>query len=259
MRSEYFTVRSGAFDLAAVVDWPDARPAPVPAVICCHGFTGNRFETRRLYVLLAQRLTKLGIAVMRFDHRGCGESSGDFIDFTAEGLLEDLDAALGAFIALPGVDTSRTGLMGYSLGGASCSYLMHRRPGFVCASYWAPVARPDIIRERFETTYPDFSGTAERGYFDYFGFRVNARYFETVGQVLRPLDWAAGFRGPVLFLHGDADEIVRPDQSRQYAERRAHPGDHLEFLAGADHGFTDSGTIGLLLEKTAAWHSRQLL
>ncbi|MFA0780897.1 MAG: hypothetical protein RJAPGHWK_002418, partial [Candidatus Fervidibacter sp.] len=50
----------------------------VPAVAMCHGFTGNRIEAHRLFVKAARHFVQHGIAVLRFDFRGSGESEGDF-------------------------------------------------------------------------------------------------------------------------------------------------------------------------------------
>ena len=49
---------------------------PHPAVMILHGFTGQRIEPHRLFVKLARQLVAAGIAALRFDFRGSGESEG---------------------------------------------------------------------------------------------------------------------------------------------------------------------------------------
>jgi len=46
--------------------------AIAPAVVLCHGFTGQRIESHRLFVKMARDLAAHGIAALRFDFRGSG-------------------------------------------------------------------------------------------------------------------------------------------------------------------------------------------
>lgn len=262
MLREFMTFRSGRYNLAATIDLPDkvaiaaAKGEPplrrVPGVIFCHGFTGHRIESRRMYARLGAQLASQGILCMRFDHRGCGESQGDFVDFTPEGMLEDLDCALEAFLSLMYVDQAHLAVVGYSLGGTSASYILDRHPDFVTAVLWAPVGQPEIIRERI-SQLPGFEGYAERGYYDLSGFRVSREYLDGVGQVMKPVEWARGFKGPILFLHGEDDEVVVPGQSDRFVSARGNAADRLVRIPGADHGFSTAANIDFLLERSRQW------
>jgi alpha-beta hydrolase superfamily lysophospholipase len=250
---------SGQFNLQATLDLPDASQCaaapgatPVPAVLFCHGFTGHRLESRRSYARLGAMLASEGIASFRFDHRGCGESDGDFVDFTPAGILEDLDAALTAFLSITNLDLARTAVVGYSLGGCSASYLLYKRPQFVTAALWAPVARPEIIRDRL-AQYPNFAGYETRGYMDYGGFRVSRHYLDDVGQTLKPLEWIREYGKPVLFLQGADDDIVKPEQTERFLAARNNSNDVAEYIPGADHGFTTADNFDTVLSRTYDW------
>jgi hypothetical protein len=93
------------------------RGGPFPGVLFCHGFTGNRVEPQRLFLEFARRLTRQGLAVLRFDFGGHGESEGAFQDLTLTGELQDVKAAWDHLGACPKVDASRRALLGFSLGG----------------------------------------------------------------------------------------------------------------------------------------------
>jgi alpha-beta hydrolase superfamily lysophospholipase len=257
MGKEIVSLTSDAFELVGFWDFPARRP-PWPAVICCHGFTGHHVEARRLYARLARMLAETGIAVFRFDHRGCGDSSGDFVDFTPDGFLEDLDAADRFFTADPRIAMDSLAVVGYSLGGISASYLLHRHPEWRTGVLWAGVARPEIIRDRL-AQYPAFQGYAERGYMDYGGFRISKAYIDEIGTRTKPVDWLKGFPGPVLFCHGEEDEIVRPEQSYRFLSARNKPSDKLILFPGADHGFSNCETIDALLSSTVTWLKSKLL
>ncbi len=89
-----------------------------PAVVMCHGFAGQKIGKYRIYVLIAQRLAEMGIASLRFDFRGSGESEGNFADMTIESEVSDVQKCLEFVRNHPNIDSSRIGLLGNSFGGA---------------------------------------------------------------------------------------------------------------------------------------------
>ncbi len=76
----YTSFASAGETVAAVLHVPESTPAP--GVIMCHGFTGHKAETHRLFVHTARDFAAHGLAVLRFDFRGSGDSAGDFRDMT---------------------------------------------------------------------------------------------------------------------------------------------------------------------------------
>lgn len=94
-----------------------ASDEPVPAVLMLHGFASYRDEVGDMYKRLAAELAERGIGSLRIDFRGWGESEGGMENSTVVGMVED--AALGyAYLSgLDFVDTSRLGVIGFSLGG----------------------------------------------------------------------------------------------------------------------------------------------
>jgi len=59
--------------LAVVLHVPESS-APAPCVVACHGLGASKDSDK--YLLLAEALPAAGLALARFDFRGCGESSG---------------------------------------------------------------------------------------------------------------------------------------------------------------------------------------
>ena len=70
-----------------------------PVVLLIHGFTGNRHESvsksapKGKFALLASKLSEVGIASLRIDMRGSGQSAGSLENITAFTELEDAIAA----------------------------------------------------------------------------------------------------------------------------------------------------------------------
>jgi uncharacterized protein len=87
----------------------------VPGVVVLHGAAGP-LRSARLYDHLREGLPRIGFAVLAFDRRGTGKSSGDpSVDY--EALAADAVAGQKALGGVPGVDPKRIGFWGISQGG----------------------------------------------------------------------------------------------------------------------------------------------
>ncbi len=110
---------SGA-KLAGTLTIPEG-PGPFPAVVLISG-SGQQNRNEELlghkpFLVLADYLTRQGIAVMRYDDRGVGGSTGDLIVMTTETNADDALAVLRKIRSHPKIDPLRTGLLGHSEGG----------------------------------------------------------------------------------------------------------------------------------------------
>ena len=117
---------------------PEARK--LPAVLLCHGFTGTKVESHRIFVKLAQLLEEFQLVTLRFDFRGSGDSEGDFSQMTLEGEISDARAALDYLQTLPEVDPNRLGILGLSMGGAVAATLSGRDQRISACALWSAVA-----------------------------------------------------------------------------------------------------------------------
>ena len=100
-------------ELSAFLELP-ADTRPYAYAIFAHVFTGNKSLTATRHI--ARGLTQNGIAVLRFDFTGLGESEGDFADTNFSSNVKDLLAAanfLEENYEAPSI------LIGHSLGGAA--------------------------------------------------------------------------------------------------------------------------------------------
>jgi len=112
---EHTTIPCGDIALEAVWHFPEAK-GPLPAVVVCHPHPlhGGNMSSNVVFGI-CQALAERGIAALRFNFRGVGESGGEFGEGIGE--QEDAKAALDFVIAREGIDKERIGLAGYSFGG----------------------------------------------------------------------------------------------------------------------------------------------
>lgn len=224
--------------------------AKAPAVAMCHGFTGNRIETHRLFVKMARCLAANGIAALRFDFRGSGESEGDFEQVTVSGEIDDALAALAFLRQQPEVDDNRIGLIGLSLGGcvAACAAARDRR--VKALALWAAVAD---LQEVFADRWGELVQQAleTQGWFDYGGWKISKAFYDDALQV-DPLREGLRYDGAALIVHGTNDEVVPVDHAHRYHAAFRYT-KRLHLIEGADHTFARTDWEGELFAVTLNW------
>ncbi|MGA1224057.1 MAG: alpha/beta hydrolase family protein [Phycisphaerales bacterium] len=101
-------------------DSPLAREGRVPAVVLVTGSgPQNRDEEllgHRPFAVIADALARAGVAVLRYDDRGVGASTGTFAGATTLDLASDADIASEWLKRQPGIDPARVGMIGHSEG-----------------------------------------------------------------------------------------------------------------------------------------------
>jgi pimeloyl-ACP methyl ester carboxylesterase len=119
-RAEEVTFANGDISLAGTLTLPEGA-GPHPAVVLITGSgPQNRDEEvfgMRPFRLLADHLTRSGIAVLRYDDRGVGGSTGNVQFATTADFADDVLAGVTLLTSRPDIDAARIGLMGHSEGG----------------------------------------------------------------------------------------------------------------------------------------------
>lgn len=107
-------------ELAGTLTVPEGE-GPFPAALLISGSgPQDRDETimdHRPFRVLADHLTRQGIAVLRFDDRGIGASTGDFGTATSADFATDVAAGVAYLSSRAEIDATRIGLIGHSEGG----------------------------------------------------------------------------------------------------------------------------------------------
>lgn len=203
-----------------------------PAVIICHGFTGNRNE--KMLISVADSLQARGIASVRFDFNGHGQSEGAFEDMTVINELEDVGKILKYVENLEFVD--RIGILGHSQGGLVTGLAA---PAFgaerlSCAVLMAPAANIHEGALAGNLLGVDFDPVNPPATISVWSHTVGLGYLKTA-QMLPVFEEAAKYTGPACIIHGTADTAVPCISGQKYDA--AMPCSELHLLDGFDHGF----------------------
>jgi putative redox protein len=236
--------------LAARLELPDGTPRAYAVFAHCFTCGKDNLAASRI----SRALTEGGLAVLRFDFTGLGESGGDFSETTFTSNVGDLVRAAGYLrehFRAPSV------LIGHSLGGAAVLAAAHQVPETRAVVTIAAPADPAHVVESFRASRAEIeaNGSAEvclggRR------FRIRREFLDDVAAQPQ-LDRIRKLGVPLLVLHSPTDRTVGVDNARVIFEAARHPKSYVA-LDGADHLLTDRAQAGYTGEMLLAWVQRYL-
>lgn len=154
-------------EVVATVVEPQAD-GPVPAVLMLHGFGSLRDEVGNMYQRLAAELGERGIASIRIDFRGWGESGGGMENSTVVGMVEDAATAYEYLTGLDFVDPAQIGVIGFSLGGRIAVVSAGQHPEwYQSMALWSTGGNisPDFLgQEALDTAQAEGQATIDLGF-----------------------------------------------------------------------------------------------
>lgn len=234
---------------------PQTFKQPVPGVVFFHGFTGNRMEAHWIFVKCSRALVQAGIASLRFDFYGSGESDGEFREASLSREIADGRAAVAFVRAQTEIDPARVGLLGLSLGGAVAATLASSvRPATVVL--WSAVAHTARLRELAKKLARKIPG--KPGAVEYDARELSPRLVDDVLKV-EPIRHLARFKGPTLIIHPEKDESVPVSHARDFFQAAGSTSKEMFIVPGADHVFSSVPWEQEVIARTVQWLERQLL
>ena len=236
--------------LAASLDFPQQVP-PRQYVIACHCFTCTR-QTLTI-ARLSRGLAQAGMAVLRFDFSGLGESEGDFSRTHFRSMLADIEGA-ARFLA-EHHQPARV-LVGHSMGGTAC--LAASQNGLAALNSLqslvtlASPARPAHILHHFGPAMPALRrgenaeiSVAGQAYPVTPGFVADVESYDMDRQM-------RGCDLPILAITAEKDELVAP-QAAQDMIAFSRGKSRIYQIEGADHLFSQRHHAEQLLQAVLEW------
>ena len=140
-----FSNLAAKVEIAGTLSLPKG-PGPFPAVLLIAGSgphdRDEELAGHRPFLIIADALTRKGIAVLRYDKRGIGGSTGSVDKSTTLDFAEDAQAAITYLKSRKEVDIKRIGLLGHSEGAMIAPYVANRSQDVAWLVLLAPPATP---------------------------------------------------------------------------------------------------------------------
>ncbi len=247
-------------DIPAVICIPKGD-GPFPIVVMLHGTGSDKSEAGGGYLLAAPALAEAGIASIRFDFIGNGESTADYIDYNFTSAVDDTNIAFAYAASLPRIDGHRAGVMGWSQGGTIALLAAGQNPAYKSVLCWAGA--------------PDLSGVADLEAYEI--AKENGFYeltFEWRSSLKLGLQWFDEAYGtdvlqvfsnstaPVLAINGALDTVVDPVNAQRIVDASRNNESEVLLIEGADHTFNiftgDMTAFDQLIGATVDWFVKTL-
>jgi putative redox protein len=203
--------------------------SPDAYAIFAHCFTCSKHT--KAVAAVSHALTRRGIAVLRFDFTGLGDSEGDFSDTTFSSNVADLITAaeyLEAHYAAPTI------LVGHSFGGTACLKAAVDLPGVKAVATIGSPFDPAHVQHLLGNSREEIKKSGEAA------VTLGGRPFRIKRQFLEDLDRAdmievlPKLNRALLVLHSPVDEVVGIDNAAQIYQAARHPKSFIS-LDTADH------------------------
>ncbi len=239
---------------------------PVPVVLICPGFAGNKCGKFRLFVSLGKQLAQAGIAVLRFDYRGSGDSEGEFSDITLEGKINDTLSCLDFLANDPLIDANRIGILGRSLGGAIAVLAARRHQHIKSLALWAPVFKSDpwqklwnAMKSKSLQGEPQINAANQALLKNLPANIPNLEFLKQFFSLQLDNELKELQHIPLLHIHGALDQVVHIEHAKDFENVRAGIGQsHFIRLPNSDHDFSDSADQLTILKETKQWYQQTL-
>lgn len=210
------------------------------ALVLLHGTGSSKDEVNGLYARLAQRLAAIGVASLRIDFAGTGDSPVDYRHYTLSSATRDAGAALDWLRAQPGIDAQRLGLVGASQGGLIAQLLAERVDGLRYLLLLSSVGDDGIgpFKPWFDQYYEQarVQGYATTTYDWRSPLDFPLQWFEEVRAQTALSDFGR-YHGALLAIAGDEDDVVPYASSIRLLKASGSRDASLVLIKGADHIF----------------------
>jgi len=238
--------------LAGLLETPPGGTTIARYALFAHCFTCGKdvAAASRISRALAAR----GIAVLRFDFTGLGNSDGDFANTSFSSNVQDL---LAAAAALAREYRAPELLIGHSLGGAAALTAASQLPDVKAVATIGAPSTAEHVRQLFAGEVDEIIRRGEST------VRIGLREFKVKRQFLEDLqahssaDYIRGLRKALVVFHSPVDDVVPLEEAARIYRAALHPKSFIS-LDEADHLLSRAEDAEYVAATLAAWASRYL-
>lgn len=256
-RREWATIDQKGKKLFAVLHRPldVARP---PLVLFFHGFASSKHGSNRCYVALSEALSREGIASLRCDFRGSGDSEGSLHHASFHDLMADALAILAYGHGVEGIDPERIGLFGSSLGGTLAVQTSAVTQRVRALALWSPVASGELWFRDFLMKYPELRHASPSDILNtYRRVHISPLFKEQFAQLFAYKTFGELHQIPILHMHGEKDTMVSIAHQEAF---RTCAGPNVRFLTypGEEHSLGYSPSLPEILQEVTHFFKEHL-
>jgi len=240
----YFPNENGD-ELAARLDRPDGSETAF--ALFAHCFTCSK--DLRAVGAISRALNRQGIAVLRFDFTGLGESEGDFADTNFSSNVEGLVAATRF---LEDEYESPRVLIGHSLGGAAVLQAAQRIESVQAVATVGAPYDPEHVTHHLEDAIDEIEEKGEaRITLAGRTFTIRKQFLDDLATT-RMKDTIGRLNRALLIFHSPVDKIVGVENAARIFKAAKHPKSFVS-LDDADHLLTDQADAEYVGVVLGAW------
>jgi putative redox protein len=200
-------------------------------------------------VRLCRFLAEQGIAVLRFDFAGLGESEGDFAETNFSSNVDDI---LGAFAFLSNEYQMPQLLMGHSLGGTAALVAASKLPALKGVATINSPCHPQHVKHHFTDVEHEIMGKGESDVLiEGRAFKIQKHFFDDLESYNMEMIFK-DINAALLVLHSPQDETVSVKNASYIFSMAHHPKSFIS-LDNADHLITKELDAQYAARVIAAW------
>ena len=235
MNTERVSFDSEGQRVAGILHLPEEKNPP--CVIASHGLLSSKESEK--YIAMGETLSKKGMAMLRFDFRGIGESEGKWEEDTVSRRIADLRSSI-EFVRSDERFRNRIGLLGSSLGGYVTLIKASLEKEVRASVIWATPFHLDGLELK-----QSVEGMAPLG----------KAFFEDLPKhrLLPLLPKVSN----CMVIHGEADELVPVDQAWEIFHGLGSPKE-IHVIEGADHRLTHPSHRQRAMDLSTEWFRKFL-
>lgn len=232
MQIKQVLIQNNDHDIPAILTVPDKV---VGAVILLHGTGSNKNEAGNGYEVAAKMFSDLGLASIRFDFMGYGESEEDSIRYDFDSAVEDTLAVKNYLSErLPNV---KIGVLGWSQGGTIALLCAGRFPEkFDAVVCWAGALDLKSLISEKQAAQAQKEGYFEMHYDWRSSTKASVKWVKDVSSVDVLAEFSA-YQGPICAIAGENDTVVDPSCADKMVAVSVHPASKVCKLANVGHTF----------------------
>lgn len=246
--------------IPAIFTVPDSG-AKFPAVILCHGTGSCKDEVGNIFVDLAEALKERGIASIRFDFAGSGESEAGGQDYTFYGAVSDTEAIYKYLCNVPEIESARIGILGFSQGARVMAEFLGRFPDQIkVAVSWSGACHngEGVFSGWFKQYYQEAKA---RGYARiplswHEDLLLSKVWFDEIRKS-KPMISLSKYKGALLAVSGADDELVPCKHAEEIVNAGGGYIKECKIIPQANHTFNilekDRSLAEEVVKYTADW------